>query len=112
VSAEVKMNGTQAKYGTFSTSSFWNLAAVLSSFSLRSHLLTTRISAARLPRERGDLEVLVLDAERRVDEEDADVGAVDRAAGAERRVELDALVDLALAAQPGVSTKMRSRPWY
>ena len=44
VSAEMKTNGTKARYGAVSAHSFSNLAAVLSSFSSRSHLLTTTIS--------------------------------------------------------------------
>jgi hypothetical protein len=65
--------------------------------------LTTRISPRpRLPRQRRDLEILVLNlALGGVDHEHADVRALDRSPRPQRRVELDSVVDLALPPQPG-----------
>src|SRR5687767_943569 len=58
-------------------------------------------TASGLPRQRRDLEILVVQTFDGIDEQHADVGALDRAARAERRIKLDAFLDLRLAAQPG-----------
>ena len=44
VSADVKRNGTNLRNGAFSYAAFSYFAVALSSFSARSHLLTTTIS--------------------------------------------------------------------
>src|SRR3954469_487590 len=56
--------------------------------------------AALLHPQLGDAQVLARDAVVRVADDDDDVGALDRALGAQRRVVLDGVGDLGLAAQP------------
>ena len=66
---------------------------------------------ARLVRDAGDLRILLGEADRRVDQDHADVGAVDRHLGAQIAVVLDGVLHLALAAQAGrIDERERAEP--
>ena len=56
-------------------------------------------SPSALPRERSDFEILVVQTFHSIQHQDADVGALDRASGSERRIKLDSVIDLRLAAE-------------
>jgi hypothetical protein len=89
-----------------------NSTAVFVSFSTRSHLLATMIRrAARLPRLLRDLQILHVHRLGRVHQQQAHVGALDRAFRAQRAVVLEAAVDARLPPQPRRVDEDQSRPW-
>src|SRR2546423_9432540 len=54
-----------------------------------------------LPGQRGDLEILIVQALDCVQYKDADVRSIDRAAGAQRGIKFNSVIDLRLAPEPG-----------
>ena len=56
-------------------------------------------AASVLPGERGDLEILIVQALDGIEHEDADVRALDRAPRSQRGIELDAILHLRLATE-------------
>src|SRR2546423_14257447 len=54
-----------------------------------------------LPGQRGNLEILIVQALDCVQYKDADVRSIDRAAGAQRGIKFNSVIDLRLAPEPG-----------